>query len=413
MTSRGRHRCHDRPREEPVTVVAGGYCGCVPTALRDVRVFDGQGLTEPSTVVIDGAVIGADATGAGEVDAAGGVLLPGLIDAHLHPDGHAALAALTAHGVTTGLAMATWPAELVASMRGVPGLTDIRSAGLPAIGPGGPHARMPGLAEQAVVRDPAHARRFVADRVAEGSDYLKIMLEAPGQGGLPEDVAVELVAAARAHGLKVVAHAGSPGAYTLALDVGADVITHLPLGAPLADGDVARIAADGRVVIPTLDMMRGLAAPLGLPQGAYDVSARGIGALHAAGVPILAGTDANTTPGVPYQPAFGASLHDELALLVDAGLSTAAALRAATSCPRHTSVCPTGAGSSRDCVRTWCSSTATRSPTSVPRAPSAGCGWPVSSRSADLARGSGAEAPRRWCPARWRSSRPGRCGSSR
>ena len=184
-------------------------------------------------------------------------------------------AALAAHGVTTGLSMATWPAELVASMRDVPGLTDIRSAGLPAIGPGGLHARMPGLAEHAVVRDPAHARRFVADRVAEGIDYLKIMLEAPGDGGLPAEVAAALVAAARVHGLRVVAHAGSPGAYTLALDVGADVITHLPLGAPVADGDVTRIVADGRVVIPMLDMMRGLAGPLGLPPGAYDVSAHG------------------------------------------------------------------------------------------------------------------------------------------
>lgn len=42
------------------------------TALRDVRVFDGQGLTEPRTVVIDGAVIGADASGAEVVDASGG-----------------------------------------------------------------------------------------------------------------------------------------------------------------------------------------------------------------------------------------------------------------------------------------------------------------------------------------------------
>jgi imidazolonepropionase-like amidohydrolase len=304
------------------------------TALRDVRVFDGQGLTEPCTVVIDGAVIGADASGAEVVNAAGGVLLPGLIDAHIHPDGRGALAALAAYGVTTGLAMATWPVELVASMRDVPGLTDIRSAGLPAIGPGGLHARMmPGLAEHAVVRDPAHARRFVADRVAEGSDYLKIMFEAPGEGGPPQDVAAALVAAARAHGLRVVAHAGSPGAYTAALDVGADVITHMPLGAPVADGDVTRIVADGRVVIPTLDMMRGLADPLGLPPGAYAASACGVGVLHAAGVPILAGTDANATPGVPYQPAFGASMHDELALLVDAGLPAAAALRAATSLP--------------------------------------------------------------------------------
>jgi len=159
------------------------------------------------------------------------------------------------------------------------------------------------------------------------------MLEAPGEGGLPRDVATALVAAAWAHGLRVIAHAGSPGAYTLALDVGADVITHMPLGAPITDHDMTRIVTDGRVVIPTLDMMRGLAGPLGLPPGAYAVSARGVGALHAAGVPILAGTDANATSGVPYQPAFGASLHDELALLVDAGLTTAAALRAATCLP--------------------------------------------------------------------------------
>lgn len=80
-------------------------------------------------------------------------------------------------------------------------------------------------------------------------------------------------------------------------------------------------------------LVNGGGSPLGLPPETYDVAARGVGAPHAAGVPILAGTDANTTPGVPYQPAFDASPHDELALLVDAGLSTAAALRAATSLP--------------------------------------------------------------------------------
>ena len=36
-------------------------------------------------------------------------------------------------------------------------------------------------------------------------------------------------------------------------------------------------------------------------------------ALHAAGMPILAGTDANETPAAPASPAFGESLHDELA----------------------------------------------------------------------------------------------------
>lgn len=48
--------------------------------------------------------------------------------------------------------------------------------------------------------------------------------------------------------------------------------------------------------------------------------------LHDGGIPLLAGTDA----GVPYALP-GWSLHDELHLLVEAGLSPSEALRAATS----------------------------------------------------------------------------------
>ena len=50
-----------------------------------------------------------------------------------------------------------------------------------------------------------------------------------------------------------------------------------------------------------------------------------VGLLHRAGVPMLAGTEAGDLDVLP-----GVSLHDELALLVQAGLSPLAALRAAT-----------------------------------------------------------------------------------
>lgn len=57
----------------------------------------------------------------------------------------------------------------------------------------------------------------------------------------------------------------------------------------------------------------------------WDIARRITATFHRAGVPILAGTDA-PMPGV-YP---GSSLHEELELLVAAGLSPAAALRAAT-----------------------------------------------------------------------------------
>lgn len=53
-----------------------------------------------------------------------------------------------------------------------------------------------------------------------------------------------------------------------------------------------------------------------------------IHALHSAGVPILAGTDA-PNPGTVH----GASLHHEMWLLVEAGMTTTEALAAATSVP--------------------------------------------------------------------------------
>ncbi|MFG1646179.1 amidohydrolase family protein [Amycolatopsis sp. NPDC049252] len=298
------------------------------TALTNVRVFDGAGLTQPRTVVIDGATIGEDPAGAETVDGGGGVLLPGLIDAHVHLDSRGNLEQLARHGVTTALDMASFSASLLASLRDQPGLTDIRSAGLPAIGPGGMHARMPGMSAEAVVTDPGQAKDFVAARVAAGSDYLKIVLEAPGRGGPELPAARALTAAAHEAGLLVVAHATSAGAYTMALDAGADVLTHAPLGAPITADDVARAG----VVAPTLIMMKGVSATAGRPQ-LYEGAKTSVTALYRAGVPILAGTDANNEPGVPTAVPHGASMHDELELLVGAGLSTVDALRAATVLP--------------------------------------------------------------------------------
>ncbi|MDR7277002.1 amidohydrolase family protein [Catenuloplanes atrovinosus] len=312
------------------------------TALTNIRVFDGERLTEPRTVVVDGGLIGDDPTGAAPYDGGGAVLLPGLIDAHVHLHGRETLDRLAAHGVTTGLDMASWPAGLAASLRGVPGTADLRSAGLPVIGPAGPHSHL-GMPAEAVLTDPDHAERYVETRLADGADYIKIVLEAPGEGGPDPAAATAVVSAAHARGRIVVAHAASAGAYALALDIGADVVTHVPLGPPLDGATAARVAADGRVAVPTLTIMEELARALGRAE-AYAGAARGVGELHRAGVPILAGTDANAAPGSPSPVPHGESMHRELELLVDAGLTPAEALRAATVLPaRHFGLADRGA----------------------------------------------------------------------
>ncbi|WP_405484562.1 amidohydrolase family protein [Nocardia sp. NBC_00511] len=298
-------------------------------ALDHVRVFDGLRLTEPTTVVIDGPTIGSDATGARHIDGGGAILLPGLIDAHVHLEDGDVLTRFAEHGVTTALDMGCEP-DVVGRLRNTLGATDIRSASRAVAGPDGMHGSF--LGETWIIRGAEQAEAVVADRIAQGADYLKLIMEAPGDGGPDADAAKAVVAEAHAHNLLVIAHAASPGGYAMALDAGADVITHVPVGAPLPPHDIARIAAENRVVVPTLVMMEGMAAARGFAD-AFAAATATIGAMHAAGIPIIAGTDANANPNIPVNPVFGASLHDELALLVASGLSTVDALNSATVVP--------------------------------------------------------------------------------
>jgi imidazolonepropionase-like amidohydrolase len=307
------------------------------TALTNVRVFDGTGLQPPGTVVIDCGLIGADAGGARIIDGHGGVLLPGLIDAHIHLSGTETLERLSAFGITTALDMGTWPAELVDSLRGRGGLTDIRSAGVGATSPASRHGQLPGRPAEGFVSGPGEAPGYVAGRVREGADYIKIIIDLPGF-----DLATvsALVSAAHDHGKLAIAHASARAAVAMAQQAGADVITHVPLDRPLDEDAAALMLAGRRILVPTLTMMEAICAKLGGVQQAgsgqgrsYAAAHESVSVLHRAGVPVLAGTDANTTPGVPASPPFGDSLHRELELLTDAGLSAVDALRAATALP--------------------------------------------------------------------------------
>lgn len=306
-----------------------------PTVLRDVRVFDGERLTEPTSVVIDGPVIGADDTGATSVQTGGATLLPGLIDSHVHLRGWENLDQLAQWGVTTTLDMGCWPAERVAELRrNVGGRCDFRTAGLPAIGPGGPHSRMPGMPREAIILTENEARSHVARQVALGVDYIKAVAEAPGAGGPSLDALSAVVNAARDRGLATVVHAASVGAYTLAVESRADFVTHAPVVGRIDTRDIATLAVEHRKTIPTAIMMTSIinSGALG-ERGNLRDPLSSISALHNNGIPILAGTDANSAPGSPSHIPHGQSLHDELELLVQAGMSTVEALRAATSSP--------------------------------------------------------------------------------
>jgi imidazolonepropionase-like amidohydrolase len=179
--------------------------------------------------------------------------------------------------------------------------------------------------------------------VREGADYIKIIVEDPrimGSAALESATIAAIVEAAHQAGLKAIAHVTTTAAFALAVDAGVDILTHAPLDAVLDANLVSSITQRGIVSVPTLTMMQTVAKRASqLPTHRVDTSyahARlTVTAFHQAGVTILAGTDANQAPGSPAQIQHGEALHDELALLVEAGLTPVEVLRAATVLPAN------------------------------------------------------------------------------
>ena len=300
--------------------------------LRGVHVFRAGAFGEPEDVLIDSAVIGTGSPDGAEV-ASGGYLVPGLIDCHIHLSGPETLSALAAFGVTSGMDMSS-PAPLVASLRGSPGVTDIRSPLMAASSPASAHAarmrEIPAFTD-ALVDGVADVESWVSRHVEQGADYIKVVIDLPG---FDQETVDALVAVSHARNLLVVAHASRSDAVLMAQRAGVDILTHAPLDRAVTEDQAAELVASGTVIVPTLTMMHGIVDNLrarGVEGPAYESARSSVATLLATGMPILAGTDANATPAAPASPAFGVSLHDELALLVDAGLTPAQALDAATS----------------------------------------------------------------------------------
>jgi imidazolonepropionase-like amidohydrolase len=322
----------------------GGLSTMTTTVLRDVRLLEGDAFGAATDLAFedgritathgerhDGHHESADVVDGG--GGSGGFVLPGFIDCHVHLHGPETLTSLAAYGVTTALDMGS-PAPLVRALRGRRGVTDLRSGMMALSSPASAHAqRLKDIpaAHEALVEDIAAVPAAVATRVEQAADYIKVVIDLPGFDQATVDAIVE---EAHRHGLKTVAHASRSDAVAMAQRAGFDVLTHVPLDRPIDDEQAGALAAAGVVVVPTLTMMKGIVERLagtGGPGPRYEPAVDSVTALHRAGVTVLAGTDANQTPAAPASPPMGDSLHDELALLVAAGLTPAEALRAATS----------------------------------------------------------------------------------
>lgn len=376
-------RCYST--EVALLVALGGLaCGSAPSVVtnpaplsgnsfivRDVRVFDGTRVIARTNVVVrDGriATVGqATPSGLPVIDGKGRTLLPGLLDAHAHVANEGTLRNALRFGVTTTLDMMTQPtfarsqqarrAHIVRT-----DLADMYSVGVPVTSPGGMGTQF-GI-PLTTISQPAEADSIVRGRLADGSDWIKLMYEP--DAGIVSSISFEtlraVVTAAKAHGRVIVAHVSSLRGARDVVAAGADGLAHL-FGDSLIDAALVQAIMEKKMfVVPTLsnfaafeggtqrreladdprvtpfltaaqrNALTGPAPDKNSPMAGYlarfnlTTATENVRRLHAAGVRILAGDDAASD-----LVAMGPGMHGELQFLVDAGLSPRDALEAATS----------------------------------------------------------------------------------
>lgn len=207
------------PALPPVT---GGGIAFVDVA---VATMETPQLLQHQTVLVRGdaiVAIGPDVavpSDALRIDGKGKVLIPGLADMHVHLDGTRGMLELfVAHGVTTVRNMAGSPRTISLRERIAKGELlgpTIRTAGPFVDGP------RPRWEASDVVATKADAERVIADEAAAGYDFVKVY------NGLSLEAYDAVLAAARAHDLRVIGHVPFAVPLQHVLDAGQASVEHL------------------------------------------------------------------------------------------------------------------------------------------------------------------------------------------
>lgn len=268
------------------------------------------------------------------IDGTGCTVMPGLIDSKVDADASvSSLHKFAYHGITTvvDLSSGTIHSDIMrAASLEVPGVTSYISAGS---GIGSLNNKSSTTFPNRAIRGVSKASEAVSlvESDASGRSQTDLVRLIVDVNGLDDYTLWSAVEASHERSKLAVAYASEASSYVRALRAGFDIITPVPNDGPLEHSVVSRLAEARVAVIPTLcflkhELNRDDAPSVDIAQALVNVKT-----LHDAGVRICAGTCANERGRMSME--FGASLHDELQMLVEAGLSNREALRCATYNP--------------------------------------------------------------------------------
>jgi imidazolonepropionase-like amidohydrolase len=325
------------------STAAGAPLGVRTVALVNGTLIDGTGgapVRDAAVLVRNGRIVAAGPrrrvaipAGARLLDAGGGTILPGFINAHVHGAmDESTLAAWARAGVTTVRDLGSGVDYVSAfrfrdESRRDPNLARVVAAGsFVTVANGYPTAIYPASAwagSAIEVRSPADARRKVGRLLRAGADVVKIALESGAifHRRLPMLSPAEaraIVETAHAAGRPVSAHISVSADLSRALDAGVDDLAHMVVDrAPTKL--LRRAAASGTFWVPTLELWHGV----GLGSYVEDNLRRFL----AAGGKVALGTDYLGAPSVDFD--LGMPMH-EVRFMRAAGMTPMQIIVAAT-----------------------------------------------------------------------------------
>ena len=305
--------------------------------VQNVRLFDGAQVLERTDVLISNGVvkkigeIGDEFDGA-IIDGTDKTIIPGMVNCHVHAWLPYHLENALEAGVFAVLDMHTSiHPDSLKKLKLHDGYARFLSTGYAATVPGG-HGTQYGYSVPTINEDRS-PEQFVNESVSRGSDYIKIIYE-PRRRTLSLDQVDGLIKASHSNDLMAVAHISTYGDAQKIVDLGIDGLVHIWNDINLDNDFLEQLLSNEVFIVPTLTVKEAVLKYYE-ENGIKNTSVAPIGEtfsellkLHDAGVPILAGTDPPNL-GLDY----GSSLHNELKLFVEAGLSPLEAIRTATSIP--------------------------------------------------------------------------------
>lgn len=308
--------------------------------IQNVKLFDGDSIFENATVFVDSNRIKeiiknkpTEYAGSNIVEGKGHTLTPGLINAHVHAFKEEHLKEAVQSGVLTLLDLFSTQPKVSDTLRNLGNTSKDHayyySAG-PTVTVAGGHGSQFGPVP--LVETAADVPQFIDDRLAEGSDYIKLIIERGGVDftapTLSDAMIKEAIAHCRKKEVVSVAHITRRPDALKAAGYGISGFAHIWSrdSTEISNSEIKSLKESGAFMTPTLFVWQRFYEESKRRKVDMELLKKDLFKLYKAGILILAGTDPPN-----HRINYGSDLFKELELFVTVGISELDALKSATS----------------------------------------------------------------------------------